>query len=163
MGVAREVKMEQGRSAQTCFPSKRDTWLSVVLWVAATACVAAGVFNLTGAAGTIVKAVVLIVLSGAAALMLWVLYGTNYWLSGEMLDIRSGPFRFCVPLGEVISVEPSRNPLSSPACSLDRLLIRYGRKQIMVSPKDRLEFLDALATRGSQLVRDGDRIIKRGS
>ena len=79
-----------------------------------------------------------------------------------MLDIRSGPFRFRVPLGEVISVEPSRNPLSSPACSLDRLLIRYGRRQIMVSPKDRLAFLDALARRGSQLVRDGDRVIKGG-
>jgi hypothetical protein len=155
--------MDEASLARTHFPSKRDAWLSIVLWVAAAACVLAGVVNLTAAPIRVGSVSVLIVLCGVAGLILWILYGTHYRFSGETLDIRSGPFRFRVPLGEVVSVEPSRNPLSGPACSLDRLLIRYGRREILVSPEDRLAFLDALATRGSRLVRDGDRIIKRAT
>jgi hypothetical protein len=145
--------------AQAYFPSKRDAWLSIVLWVAAAACVLAGLI-LTRMDAPVA---VFIVLCGAAGLILWILYGTHYRFSGETLDIRSGPFRFAVPLDEVVSVEPSRNPDSGPACSLDRFLIRYGHRQILVSPEDRAAFLDALAARGSQLVRDGDRIVKRAS
>src|SRR5688572_26563805 len=146
--------------ARTAFPSKRDAWLSIVLWAASTSCVVAAIVNVMRRDSSVEDVVVLIALCGVAGLILWVLYGTHYRFSGETLDIRSGPFRFRVPLREVVSVEPSRNPLSGPACSLDRLLIRYGHRQILVSPEDRSGFLDALARGGSQLVRDGDRIVK---
>jgi hypothetical protein len=42
-------------------------------------------------------------------------------------------------------VEETRNPLSSPALSLDRLKITYGNgKRIMISPADKIGFLKAI-------------------
>jgi hypothetical protein len=143
----------------TRFPSKRDAWLTVVLWIAAAMCLASGIAALA-AEPSVGGIVLLVVLADVAALMLWILYGTSYTFAGELLDIRSGPFRFKVPMADVVSVEPTRNPLSSPACSLDRLLIRYGTRRIMVSPRDRSAFLDALARRGTRLARAGDRLVR---
>lgn len=150
------------------FPSKRDAWLTVVLWSAVVACVGGGLVDLASgglvdlASGgpPLVKALGLVVPLAVAALILWVLYGTSYTFAGPVLDIRSGPFRFQVALGEIDSVVPSRNPLSGPACSLDRLLIRYGHRQILVSPEDRAGFLDALTSRAPQLVRDRDHLLR---
>jgi hypothetical protein len=144
---------------RTRFPSKRDAWLTVVLWIAAATCLASGVAGVA-ADPSLGKVVLLIVLADVAALVLWILYGTSYTFAGDLLDIRSGPFRFKVPVADVVSVEPSRNPLSSPACSLDRLLIRYGTRQILVSPQDRSAFLDTLARRGTRLARAGERLLR---
>jgi hypothetical protein len=45
-------------------------------------------------------------------------------------------------------VESTRNPASSPALSLDRLLIRYGGgSEIMVSPADKAGFMAAIKKR----------------
>ena len=64
--------------------------------------------------------------------MLWILYGTAYTITSDRVQARSGPFRFQIPLLEIDSVEPSHSPFSSPACSLDRLDIRYrqGRSSV---------------------------------
>jgi hypothetical protein len=98
------------------------------------------------------------------ALMFWTLYGTNYRLLGDQLLIRSGPFRFRVPLAEITSVAPSRNPTSSPACSLDRLEIRYrgDRARILISPVDQAGFLEALARHCRQLVPCGGGLLREG-
>ncbi len=55
----------------------------------------------------------------------------------------------------------SGNPLGSPACSLDRLRIEYGKKRIMISPPDKPGFLRALAQRAPQLELLGERARRR--
>lgn len=58
------------------------------------------------------------------------------------LYIRSGPFRWTISISEIISITPTRNPLSGPELSLDRLRIDYDPgTRVMVSPPDRSEFL----------------------
>lgn len=52
-----------------------------------------------------------------------------------------------VPLREIRLVRSTRNPLSSPALSLDRLRIEYGRRAIMISPDDKARFLEELQKR----------------
>jgi len=81
-----------------------------------------------------------------AGLPLWVLLGTRYELTPGRLRIRCGPFRWTTPLNEIRAVEPTRNPLSSPALSLvDRLRIDYGRgSSVMISPRDKARFLAEL-------------------
>ena len=93
--------------------------------------------------------------------MLWVLYGISYTLTDDELQIRCGPFRYRVPLAEIDSVGPSRNPLSSPAASLDRLLIKWrgGRKRILISPDRKADFLRQLDQRCEQLSRQGDELV----
>ena len=74
-----------------------------------------------------------------------VLFRTYYQVDGNNLRIVSGPFHWNVPIDQIISVERTRNPLSSPALSLDRLRIRYAdKKSIMISPADQRRFVKAL-------------------
>lgn len=146
------------RSADT-FVSKRDDWLVAVIWIAS----AVGVVALVPVvwAARCEPRLLLGVGPGLLALGLgpWVLYGTAYTFAGEQLLIRSGPFRWRIPFAEIVGVEPSSNPLSSPACSLDRLLIQYGKRRIMVSPLDRAGFLSRLATLCPQLRLEGERLV----
>ena len=95
----------------------------------------------------------------AGVFQLHALYSVEYTLDATDLRIRASFFRWRVPLAAIESIEPTRNPLSSPACSLDRLLIRYAGKRIMISPADRAGFLRALRQRAPQLGESGNRRI----
>jgi hypothetical protein len=87
----------------------------------------------------------ILVMIGVIALMVWLLLGTHYTVDRGYVRIVSGPFRWKVPIDAITSVRKTRNPLSSPALSLDRLSIRYGkRRRIMISPADQAGFLEAI-------------------
>jgi hypothetical protein len=89
--------------------------------------------------------ITIIASSLVVTLIVSIMIGTYYTVTRDLLVIRSGPFRFKVPLHQIESVRESRSSLSSPAMSLDRLLIRYGkRRRIMVSPDDKAGFLMAI-------------------
>lgn len=88
-----------------------------------------------------------------AGLPLWILAATDYTLEAGELRARSGPFRWRVPLRDITAITPTRSLLSSPALSLDRLRIDYGRgRALMISPADRQGFLGALEQRRRELV-----------
>lgn len=71
---------------------------------------------------------------------------TDYTIEGDQLRIRCGFFRYGpIDIASITCITETRNPLSSPALSLDRLHIRYGhRGQVMISPKDKAGFLAAI-------------------
>jgi hypothetical protein len=141
------------------FVSKRDGWLVAVLWVASGVdfAVAAWLWlGLEGAPGFVAPLLLLL-----GAFQLHVLYATDYSLDGDTLRIRASFFRWRVPLVAIDSIEPTQNPLGSPACSLDRLLIRHGKKRIMISPLDKAGFLRALVQRTSQLEPFGESARRR--
>ena len=52
--------------------------------------------------------------------------------------------------------------VASPACSLDRLQIRYGKSRLgmMISPQDKAGFLRDLVARSPGLKLDGDRVLR---
>ncbi len=133
------------------FPSKIDAWL-VVLLVIAIGGVIAGFIgvaleNEEPVATVVVGAVMLLMV----LLIVSLLFRTYYSVEGDTLRVVSGPFRWRVPIAEIESLEPTRNPLSSPALSLDRLRIRYsGGKAIMVSPADKQRFAKALGVEISE-------------
>jgi hypothetical protein len=132
------------------FVSKRDGWLVAVLWAASLVDFGVAAWLWTAPRGA--PGFVAPLLLAAGVFQLHVLYGTHYTLDADSLRIRASFFRWRVPLAAIESIEPTRNPLSSPACSLDRLLIRYGRgKRIMISPADKAGFLRALTRRAPQL------------
>jgi hypothetical protein len=86
----------------------------------------------------------------------------RYGLGDTHLIIRFGIFRQRIPLADIREVHPTRNPLSSPALSLDRLHVQTGPgffNGVMISPADRNDFLDDLAKR-SGMTREGDRLIR---
>jgi len=152
-------------AAPSFYPSKRDQWLAFVVWMGSLLSIGAGLSCwFATRAEPRISAFVLTLCLGVPAFMLWSFYGTSYTLLADQLLIRSGPFRFRVPLSEITSVAPSRNPRSSPACSLDRLEICYrgDRSRILVSPEDKAGFLEGLVRRCDQLVLRGDALVLQG-
>lgn len=134
--------MTRAASGASIHSSKVDTWLILVAALAAGASVGVAVALLREGGVPAVVLVPVVVLLGAG-LPLWTLFGTRYELTPGRLRIRCGPFRWTVPLNEIRAVTPTRNPLSSPALSLDRLRIDYGRgSSVMISPRDQARFLE---------------------
>jgi hypothetical protein len=155
--------MEASTSVESVqwYPSKVDWWLGLLLCVPPVASVAACLALVTGARSSdwmIGLVPVLIV----AVVYFGLVFPMRYGLDETNLIVRFGVCRQRIPLADISEVRPTRNPLSSPALSLDRLRVQYGLgflKAVMISPADRDGFLDDLARRGG-LRRDGDRLIR---
>jgi len=71
---------------------------------------------------------------------------TYYVLSDSDLRIKCGFFSdLTIKIDSIRSVSETNNPLSSPAASLDRLAIEYGKfDTVMISPKHKIEFINHL-------------------
>ena len=126
------------------FNSKIDRWLlfllaAVMVFEVVVMSLAATRANGPGEALFLIATALAIV-----ALIGSMLIGTHYTVTGDTLRVVCGPFRWKVPIDTIESVEATRNPLSSPALSLDRLRIHYGKKRSIVSPSDKAGFLRAI-------------------
>lgn len=98
-----------------------------------------------------------------AAIYGLLVFPMRYGISSEQLIIRFGVVRRRIRLADIREVHPTHNPLSSPALSLNRLAIRTGTGMTgisLVSPSNRSEFLETLASRAG-LVSEGDRLVRR--
>lgn len=84
----------------------------------------------------------IVIIGFSLGLPLWLLFSTYYQVSEDFVLVKSGPFSWRVRISEIQSAKRSRNILSSPALSLNRIELRYGQgKIIFVSPKDQQGFL----------------------
>ncbi len=83
------------------------------------------------------------VVLGVLLFMVYLCVTTVYIIKGDTLWIKSG-FFYNLPI-EIISIQKvseTNNPLSSPAMSLDRLEIVYGKKPgILISPVNKEQFI----------------------
>jgi hypothetical protein len=129
------------------FRSKIDWWLAAVLLISAAASVMAVVIVSVVESPLLGLAISPLLLL-SVGLPVWLLCATSYTFAATDLDVRCGPFSWRVPLREIRAVTPTRNPLSSPALSLDRLRIDFGRmRSIMISPQDKDGFMKELRKR----------------
>ncbi len=90
-----------------------------------------------------------LVIYSLVILVIWLpIFNTYYLVENNTLIIRSLVFRWKININDITRIEPTHNPLSSPALSLDRLKIYYmkdGRvATVMISPKDKEGFLNIL-------------------
>jgi hypothetical protein len=144
--------------------AKVDWWLAALLGGAILLMLAVGTTILVAGLGpgnqvsSTALVVFLIDLGGAVlmGLVLWSLYRIRYEVTPPDLIVRFGPFRSRVPLDCIVEVFPTRNPLSAPAPSLDRLRIDYRRKNgklgfTLISPKDKEGFVRDLASAAPHL------------
>lgn len=131
------------------FATRVDNWLLAVLVFALI--MSTGAVLVTATRDPRSAAVAGAVEIGAIALVVALSVPTRYTIGDRELVIRSGMLRYRIPLEAIRRVYPTRNPLSAPAWSLDRLGIEFERKRgrslALISPDRRDEFLDLLAER----------------
>jgi hypothetical protein len=146
------------------FPSKRDGWLVGVLLAGfGISCLSLTASLLSPEPVPAGIGAVLSILVAAALFIAWIWTATDYTLTSSDLLVRSGPFRWRVPLAEIQAVNPTRNPLSSPALSMDRLEVVYRRGSVLlISPQDKNRFLRSLVTQAPHLALRGDHVVRRG-
>lgn len=155
-----------GAGLKAVYPTKRDLWLVILLWIAVGAMLLAAGKSWLTPASLASRVGMSIILISATAFVLWVLYATHYTLTDRDLLVRSGPFQWTVPLDAITEIFPTHNALSSPACSLDRLYIRYLRpgdlrSGVMISPQDKVAFLVDLVARAPGLKLEGQRVSRK--
>ena len=124
----------------TVYKSKIDWWLGAVLVIAMIASVlgalrvlpdSAWVAALIGGPGFIIPLIALLF--------------TRYTIYDHKVIVRSGPFRWIIPISEISGITPTKDPTSSPALSLDRLRITYGKsRSLLISPRDKAGFLSKI-------------------
>jgi hypothetical protein len=135
------------RPMSTIYRSRVDRWLAILVGSGALVASCASVqlaFSETPGQWWIIAPLI----GFGVVLPAWVFRTTEYRLSDDVLAIRSGPFHWWVAVPSITSVRPTRNPLSSPALSLDRLEIKYGNgRWVMISPQDAEGFLADLRSR----------------
>lgn len=141
------------------YPTKVDWWLAVLLGALPLSLVVVWISTVRfGSSEDLVAAAVSTVF--VVGILGGLVFPMRYGVGDELLVIRFGLCRQRIRLVEVTEVEPSRNPLASPALSMDRLKVRYGSSAfsfVLISPTDRSRFLDELA-KVAGLKRDGDRL-----
>lgn len=131
----------------TVYGSKIDAWLLAVL-VPAMLVAGYAAFRLLATGTAAAWGIAALIAAIGVGLPLWLLLATHYAFVGPELVVRSGPFTWRVPVAGITDVTPTSDARSSPALSLDRLRIEYGRgRWIMVSPRDKKGFLREIETR----------------
>ena len=146
------------------YRSKVDWWLALVLCAPPLASiVVCAALALTGNFSEMAWGL------GSALLVFGIYFGLvfpmRYGLDDAQLVVRYGVCRQRIPLADISEVYPTKNPLSAPALSLDRLHIQFGQgplKAVMISPADRDGFLDHLAHTAG-LKPEGERLIRVSS
>lgn len=132
--------------AERRFKSKVDLWILLVIIAIVimdfVLMVALAIDRGSPPAG---KTAGILVCIAVMALIASLALRTYYAVDKNVLRVVSGPFRWKIPVDQITSVTPTRTLLSSPAMSLDRLKIEYGKlRPMIVSPADKKGFLKAI-------------------
>lgn len=103
--------------------------------------------------------------SFTAALVALLTYPLYYEITFSELQVRCGILiNKEIPLSAIEEVFPTRNPVSAPAWSLDRLQVNYrdgGRlRSILISPEAKESFLMELVTSASGLRMENGRAVR---
>lgn len=132
------------------FRSKIDWWL-LLIFVVITANILMKIYEANHHYSLASNFPHLIIYS-LVILVIWLpIFNTYYLLENNTLIIKSLVFRWKINIDDITQIEPTHNPLSSPALSLDRLKIYYMKNgeitSVMISPKDKERFFQAINKR----------------
>lgn len=78
--------------------------------------------------------------------IIYICFDIKYFIKENNLIIKSGFIKMgSIDINQIKSIEKSNNILSSPAASLNRISIKYGKyDDILVSPKNQEDFIQEL-------------------
>lgn len=124
---------------KTKYPSKVDGWIIALIAIgfAIAIAVALNETNWPWVAAVFVPLTVLI---------FSLMFTIHYTIYGSQLIVRDNLFKKkAYNIMDITSIEPTHNPLSAPAASLDRIAIRFRNvDELLLSPKDKDRFYQHL-------------------
>lgn len=86
----------------------------------------------------------------------WLFAGTYYVVTDEEVKVVAGPFRTRRPVKSIKKIRPMRSILSAPALSIDRIeLVTDRGAWVVISPKDKKGFAEAIVRRGVNVQVEG--------
>ncbi|WP_367104877.1 PH domain-containing protein [uncultured Psychrobacter sp.] len=138
------------------FTSKINFWIALVLWGSSLLTISVPFWQWKrGKNGSLAQSILLsVVFLPFIALMLIPLFGTKYTLTDSQLQVDSGFSTEHIELKDISYITPTRNALSAPALSLDRIEIRYKDEVVLISPKDKSRFYQEIKARNPNMVID---------
>lgn len=119
------------------FGSRVDWWLGLLL-------VLPLVITAALVATRVAPPWVLMVVALPQIVAVWMLVRTDYTIDETTVVARCGPFRTSIPVSSIRTLTATRNPLSSPALSLDRIAINHAGGTLMISPRNKAGFTRAV-------------------
>lgn len=126
------------------YRSHADLWLTLILFGACVS-VFAGAGVMWMERGPLAASGLILTALAVSGFIAWIRLTTSYTVDSRELAIRSGPFRWRIPISEIRSIEPARGLMalrSGPALSIQRLVVTYGGgRQLMISPEDQQRFM----------------------
>lgn len=160
-----EAAVDWFRQAGMVYPvfgSRHDPGLIVLVAAVLALCSVGGVLLLvSGGTQDLLLGTAALVFSSLYA---WLTIPVRYELPPGLLVVRGGPFRWRIPLDDIQEVRASRNPVGAPAWSLKRLRVDYRKKGkrrfVLISPRDREDFMRRLAEAAPFLSRSEDALIR---
>lgn len=136
------------------FPSKIDWWILATPIVVVVGVLVAIVLN-TKPGQVHVSIFVPLAISVVVPVGIFasIFSSTSYVISGNELRIKCGPMKMLVSIDSISWIANSHSLVSSPALSLSRLAIQYGRfKEVLISPADRQGFIRAIVAKAPNVV-----------
>ena len=91
-----------------------------------------------------------------AFFMGWLWFTTGYLVEDNVLKIKFGPFRKTVQIQQISKMNKSKNPISAPALSIDRIEIIHGKffDGVFISPRHEREFVKLILQENPDIVLD---------
>jgi len=138
------------------YKSKKDQWLVWITWFSNIVIIISVIYLFFIEGITTYSLVYGISMILVVLFLYFLLSLTYYEITDTELRVRSFFFKWNIPIDTIKKIFPTNNMLSSPALSLDRLMIIYGdEKKIMISPENKKEFLNDIASQNPNLQFEG--------
>ena len=142
------------------FPSKKDWWMTIIIWLCAGFFMIPPVFfpdlGVWMTPEFLDKQwIKIMVLFPIGFVLIWIWFKTGYRIEGDSLIIRSGPFKKEILMDEIYRIRETKNPFTAAALSMDKIEIYYGKYDfISISPEDKTGFIRELRKRNANIKTD---------
>jgi hypothetical protein len=146
--------------------SKKDWWLVSLVVASVVLPLLFGAFQFISPGGDRQSGwSALLIGTTTGAVVLLLTYPLYYEVTASALIIRCGIMRHSVvPIWAIREARPSRNPLSAPAWSLDRVRVVYRVNDeprfAIISPEDKTAFMHDLVAADAGLQLRGERVVR---
>ncbi|WP_405097096.1 PH domain-containing protein [Oceanobacillus sp. FSL H7-0719] len=134
------------------FSSKKDSLYSLAIWGTIAILFFSIILNFSLSIFNIIWILIGVITIG---FLIWVWFGTGYRIENEVIKIQNGPFKWKVSIQDINSISKRKSILATPALSVERLVLHYGRYgEMQLSPKAKSEFIELLLTKNPQIKLD---------